>query len=206
MRNINPLDEKLIPPEQIKDRSNLTKLYEHRDRSDNIRIAGSDRRSKSIDEGRKKMKFLDMVIINLLMTIPYILSFLSITALLSLDAPSDIGTAFQHRIYTTLLTLSALLPWFFSIRILREYLWNYQMNFSTLLFIYSIFILPSLYISINLRNGGLADYIILPATFILGQIYLWLIFFAFKDGRALSLRITPFLALIVLLICLAIFI
>lgn len=164
-----------------------------------------DYRAIPIDGSMKKMRFSDMIVMNLLIAIPYIISFLSIAAIYSLGAVPDVATAFQNRVYTILLTLPALLPWFFSIKILRSYLWNYQVSLPFMLFIYSLFILPILRVSISLRNDGTPDYIILIATFALSQIYLWLTFFAFKDGNILSLRTAPLLVLIFAVICLAIF-
>jgi|GEM_PF-4150707 len=203
VRNITPFNDTPPTSEIIPDRSNLAQLYERPKQGDKSEMHPNMNATKSayINE----LSFQDTVIINLLIVVPYILSFLSIAAIYSLGPVTDPSSALQSRINMALLTIPALFPWLFTLRILRNKLANYHVRLVGLLSIYLLFILPILNITIKLRERDIPDFVTLVSTFILSQIFIWLVAYALKSNALFSPRIIAPSALLLALIIYAIF-
>lgn len=205
-RNITPLDENFQAPEAIPDRSGLVELYKSSKKE--VRLeddTSTDVRSIEPTAGRK-VSFLGTVMINLLIVGPYVSSFLSIAAIYSIGSPTGIEDALENRISTMALTVPALLPWVFAIRILRDHLSDYRIGAFGLLTLYLFFILPVIDISLTLRENGVLDWVILLVTVIFSQLFIWGIAYVFDSSKKLvSTRMLPAICLLLPLICLAIF-
>lgn len=201
-RTIEPLDDTLTSPETIGDRSHLAKLYERPTKA-------TEAHSVKIpvpDVPINPLGFGDTMIVNLLITVPYMSSFLSVVAAYSLPSSVDVGSALESRVGLMVLTVTALGPWVYAIRVLRNKFWSYKVRFSGLVAMYAFFIFPVLAISVKLHEKGTSDILILGATFVLSQVFIWLLAYALKGNSATQLsKFSPSILMILVLISFAIF-
>jgi hypothetical protein len=186
-RSITPLDDNLQLPETIPDKSEvLSNVYIHNKK-------GKTGQNSSTKPDKmpyfREMRYVDAIVIQSFLIFPYIISFLSITTIYSLGGSTNTIEALGDRIATILLTLTALLPWVFSISRLRSYLFIRRLNVSTLIVAYFFFIMPIIDLSTALLNKGMNNAVILLATFLLSQIYLLTVIFAAKSPRLVSIKL-----------------
>ncbi len=173
MRTIEPLDKTFTPPEVVSDRSDVVKkVYESPLKSVDIAGLPPEKILELTLDTRRKLHYKDTLLINLLVVVPYILSFVAITAIFALPAGTDMATVASNRMVMILWTIPALFPWVFALFKLRSELWNTNLGFSAFLLIYSLLILPVLDVSITLQERGVPSFIFLSVTFVLSQIYL----------------------------------
>lgn len=197
-RNLTPLDDKLTSPTTIGDRSKLAALYERPAKSVPVQ---DDSSHESPDVPVSPLGFLDTIIINLLVSLPYISSFLSVSVAYTLPEPVDVHIALENRILLMVLAVTFLGPWVYALPTLYKKLWNYRVRFSGVIALYAFFLFPILAISIKLHQNGVPDIITLLSTFILSQCYIWLITYAFRERpRPPVKRFAPLLIMIGVLI------
>lgn len=204
-RNISPVNDVTPAPEAIPDRSDLAKLYEHSNKRTSGRQSEDKNRIDQVNAEVRDMSFLASITLNLLVSIPYIFSFVSITAIYSIGETSGVEDALTSRIMTMALTVTALLPWVFAVRILRRHLSNYRISPFGLVVLYALFIFPVLDISLALREYAVMDSVMLAATFIMSQLYVWAGAYLLNSKKSLlSLRVLPVGAFILAIMIVAI--
>ncbi len=146
------------------------------------------RRYESTHDIEKPIGFMGTLVVNLVIMVPYILSFLSIAAILSYDSVYEVMKSPVDRINISLLTIPAIFPWYFAIRTLRRILRGYQVSLIALLVVYALFIAPVLDISVYLHGRNVPDIAIFAGTFVLSQLYIWSVAYTLKDNKARLFR------------------
>lgn len=188
MRNITPLNDNFQPPEMIKDRSKEVPKVYHADYGQK-RYGDRAAKKPSPIPYITQMQYKDALILQLLLAVPYVISFLSIAAIFTLGGSGDVTEAATNRLLTIALTVPALGVWVFALPRLKSYLFNRRLNFLAALVAFGFLILPVLDVSIALRSSGVADAAILAATFMLAQCYFFAVVYAAKASAAASVRI-----------------
>lgn len=200
---IEPLDNNLVAPDSIPQRAKTDSdaVYPSID-SQSRRVEERLSRHDSFADGvRREVKYSDMVRINALVAIPYTLSFASIVAILALPPGTDPASALESRAAMIALTVPAVFPWIFSFFKLQSELWDYKMSFAAFIGIYLLFICPAIDISSSLLSKDVPIAVILAATVLLSQLYLFSIARSFIKK---SLPLIPALVVILLICCAAI--
>ena len=188
MRTIEPLDNNLTAPDPIPKRVHPeAQAYASIDAQTKREDDSVTVQSHEVADTRRNVQYKDMLRINALIVIPYILSFVSITTLFALEPGTDLASALESRAMMIVLTIPAVFPWVFAIYKLRAELWNYKIRFSAFVFIYALFIFPFLDMSIGLRDKGVSIIPLLFATYISSQIYVLSIVATMKDQRMVAI-------------------
>jgi len=170
-RTIEPLHDVEAAP-SLPDRSDLEKVY-----SEPLSQKKLDAVTKSplileqvtkaeADALPTHLKPLDVLRINLLVLIPYSLTYLCVSYLFDLDS-----TSVEARISSALLSFVAVLPWLVSMRILIKLFYDYHISIGVFGILYAAFLLPIIDISIALHTTLALDSLILIATALLSWIF-----------------------------------
>jgi hypothetical protein len=170
-KNLEPLDKDLVPPKPTPNRSDLSGVYHHPSTHSSRKAS---LRQPAMTEARR-LSFVDTILINLTIMVPYVLSFLSIAAIYSFGSAANVNSSFENRFLVILLAIPALVPWFYSLRLLYRTLWGQRLSLTILIVIYLAFLLPVIDISVSMRNNDVSDVIVLSATFLMSQLHIWLI-------------------------------
>lgn len=171
-RTIEPLHDVEAAP-SLPDRSDLEKVYSEPLSQDKLDAIA---KSPLILEQTKEpdiaatppthLKSLDVFRINLLILIPYSLTYLCVSYLFDLDS-----TSVEARISSALLSFVAVLPWLASLRMLRKLFYDYHISIGIFSILYAAFLLPVIDISISLHTTLAFDSLILIATALLSWIF-----------------------------------
>ncbi len=160
-------------PEMLPPRDDLAKLYGQPLPDTAKEPAQPDEKNERVELPSSSRLTIGAVLANLLVSVPYVASFVSIAAIYAIggEPPAGIGAAATGRITIMALTVTALLPWLFALRLLGGLLRGYEIKPSVFVSWYLFFIFPVVDMSLGLRVRGWADWLMLSGTVVLSQGY-----------------------------------
>lgn len=198
MKTIEPLDATLQAPDPIPKRERvLGDEYHPPVLGEADSEHGTAIPVKPAADTRRKVRYRDAFVLNALVTVPYGISYISISAIFALPQGADIETAATSRIAMILLAVPVLVSCVVAAIKLRTELWNYEIRLAAFIFIYSLFIFPAINVSIGLQTRGIPIAVIFVVTAILSQVYLLGVVASLKDTRFVLLPVGIVVALVV---------
>ncbi len=186
-KNIQPLDPLFQSPEQLPDRTELSHSYGEPLKKNYMPVADKLAVQPDAPDINQADVMKSSWLINLLVAVPYIISYVSIATIFTLNGADDVGEAMQNRLTIILLTIPALAPWLLSLWLLGRILSTYYVSLFVFIAGYLFFILPAMSLSLGLRLSDTPDWILLTGTYIFSQLYALLLLRALtslNDGTA----------------------
>lgn len=121
---IRPSDDSLTTPQSLPDRSALSELYGKPlgdiSKSSLIKTEADENAQLKPGAISGKSHWELVIITNLLLVVPSIVSYLSISQIHTLAEPTDIPDAASNRLIGMALTISTSVPWIVSLRYLSK--------------------------------------------------------------------------------------
>lgn len=146
-------------------------------------------REKAIYDMGREISIYEGFILNLHIVIPYVLSFISIVAIMSFGSIENVNASFGNRAAVILLAAPATLPWLYFLKVLTRSLGDYRMGRLELLLMYLAFAAPATYLAVHLDVLGINRVLILGAFAVVSQLYVWGLFGAFNKTSFVVARL-----------------
>lgn len=197
-KNIKPLNDNWSAPDAIPDRSKLSEIYAR----PVIKLE-----PKKIASGKNTQATIglyDGLVLNALIIIPYIITFVSIHTIYSMNYSA--AFAFQGRLNMTLLTALIMLSLYVALRFISRFLSKHLINPSYIVLSYTFFIFPIIEISIKLIDKGWQEIVIFLCTSVISQIYIWCLLDLYQANKVTAPKVVAPVGIVLAIVCLAIFI
>jgi hypothetical protein len=190
-KTIKPLDGSLTTPQALSDRSALSELYGKSLEDISKLSQATIKTGKTIDTKSNlvsgKVQWKLAIIVNLLLALPFVISYISISKIYTLVGPNTVFDAASNQLLMTSLTICTFVPWIVSLRYLSKLANSHDINLSALLVSYCFFAFPALDALVSLHLH-MSVWVLLSLVIIFSQAYTQIMITALLSSKTGFLR------------------